>query len=98
MLRFNQRVSVGDVLSALKNAAQQSSFGDFKVDPDSIKSTDTGTTQGTAQPVLEPLDANTISIKLSLFWSRDGLCADYLLLEERGGVCPQASDNRNVWF
>ena len=77
MLRFNQRVSVGDVLSALKNAAQQSSFGDFKVDPDSIESTDTGTTQGTAKPVLEPLDANTLSMKLCSLCSRGGQCAVY---------------------
>jgi len=39
VLRFNQRVSESDVISVLKTAAQQDSFGGFVVDPESIKQT-----------------------------------------------------------
>ena len=34
---FNQSVDGDDVVNLLKNAAQQNKFGDYKVDPDSIK-------------------------------------------------------------
>ena len=37
VLRFNQSVTVNDVISALKTAAQQTNFGGFIVDPESIK-------------------------------------------------------------
>ena len=49
VLRFNQSVSESDVISTLKTAAQQDQFGNFKVDPSSIKATDTGSTQGMAR-------------------------------------------------
>jgi len=37
VLQFNQSVSVNDVISVLKTAAQQTNFGGFIVDPESIK-------------------------------------------------------------
>ena len=37
MMRFNQNVIVGNVLTFLSDAARQDKFGVFKVDPDSIK-------------------------------------------------------------
>ena len=52
VLRFNKVVSESDVISALKTAAQQGDFGKFTVDPDSIKATDTGSTQGAVRLLL----------------------------------------------
>ena len=37
MMRLNQSVIVGNVLTFLSDAARQDKFGVFKVDPDSIK-------------------------------------------------------------
>ena len=50
-MKFNQSVDVNEVLTVLKDAAQQNKFGDYKVDPNSIKqiassSTVTPSTQG----------------------------------------------------
>jgi len=39
LLRFNQSVSERGVVSVLKTAAQQHNFGNFNVDPNSIKQT-----------------------------------------------------------
>ena len=37
MMKFNQSVIVGNVLTFLSDSARQDKFGAFKVDPDSIK-------------------------------------------------------------
>ena len=37
MMKFNQRVVVNTVLTVLSDAARQDKFGDFEVNPDSIK-------------------------------------------------------------
>ena len=37
MMKFNQSVIASEVLDVLKDAARQDNFGDFKVDPDSLK-------------------------------------------------------------
>ena len=37
MMKFNQSVVVGNVLTVLSDAARQDKFGGFKVNPDSIK-------------------------------------------------------------
>jgi len=39
VLPFNQSIGVNDVISDLKTAAQQTNFGGFIVDPESIKQT-----------------------------------------------------------
>ena len=39
VLRFSQSVSVNDAISALKTAAQQTNFGGYIVDPESIQQT-----------------------------------------------------------
>ena len=51
VMNFNQSVDVSEVLTVLKDAAQQNKFGEYKVDPNSIKqispsSTVTPSTQG----------------------------------------------------
>jgi len=48
VLVFNQSVNEGDVISALKTAAQQDKFGKFSVDPDSIKQTSQSPTASTS--------------------------------------------------
>ena len=37
MMKFNQSVIASKVLNVLKDAARQDKFGDFKVDPESLK-------------------------------------------------------------
>lgn len=51
-MKFNQSVIASEVFTILKDAAKQDKFGDFKVDPSSIKQTspsptDTAGTKGT---------------------------------------------------
>lgn len=51
-LKFNQSAVASEVLIVLKDAAKQNKFGDFKVDPESIKQispspTDRASTKGT---------------------------------------------------
>lgn len=51
-MKFNQSVIASEVLTVLKDAAKNDKFGDFEVDPNSIKQTspsptDTAGTKGT---------------------------------------------------
>ena len=39
VLRFNQIVNVSDAISVMKTAAQQGNFGNFIVEPNSIRQT-----------------------------------------------------------
>ena len=43
MMRFDQSVVVSHVVTSLSDAAREDRFGDFKVDPDSIKEALTST-------------------------------------------------------
>lgn len=46
VLRFNQSVSENEVILILKDGARSGSFGQFTVDPDSVKLANTGRGKG----------------------------------------------------
>ena len=78
VLRFNQSVSANDVITDLKNAAQQTNFGGFIVDPESIKQTSPSST-ASPSPSLTGTSSTQGIVEVWLFYFEQVPIAEIVL-------------------